>query len=861
MSKQRTLARSFAGGEIAPELYGRLDLDKFQTGLALCRNFIPLPYGPVQNRPGFRYVNEVKDSTKRVRLIPFQFNVDETVVLEFGDQYIRFHTNGGTVLETAKNITGITQPAGVVTVTAHGYSNGDWVYLLDIGGMTQLNGRFVVVSDAAADTFRMKDFAGNYITTGSYTAYTSGGTAARVYELATPYLEANLFDLHYVQSNDVLTLVHPSYAPAELRRTGATSYTLTDIEFVPQIGTPTEATSTATGTGSKTYAYGVTALSEDGLHESPMAAVPSASGSTNYTITNVTIVTTAVPARLTRQYTLIHLSSSSGLVDGDFVTISGIVGTGSFPSLNGGTFRVVKYATDQYRLRESSGSLVGAAAGSTYTSGGTMTKGAVGNDLATAGNYNTISWTPVDGATRYNVYKKDDSGNLYGYIGTTSGETFKDDNILPDLSKTPPEYPTPFQTPGEYPSTVTYFDQRRSFAATDEAPQTCWMTKAGTESNFATSIPTVDYDAISFRIASREQNRIRHMVALGDLLLLTAGGEWRVFAGNGDPLTPSTLQARPQSYVGANNVQPVTTSASALYVQAQGNRVRELLYADNGGPGAYKSEDMSVLVPHLMDGYTLTDMAFSRGPTPLLWVVRSDGTLLGNTYLPEQRVRAWHRHDTAGEFESVACVVEGNEDVLYVVVKRAINGRDVRYIERLNTMLFSSAADCFHVDSGLTYSGAATATISGLWHLEGETVSVLGDGAVFPRVTVTNGSITLDHAVTKAQIGLPITADLRTLPLPLEVSAYGQGFAKNVVKVWMRVLRSGGIFAGPDFDMLREFKQRTTEPYGSPPALVTDEIEIPLTGAWTTNGQVVVRQSDPLPLTIQSMTLEVAIGG
>lgn len=854
MSKQRTLARSFAGGEIAPELYGRLDLDKFQTGLALCRNFIPLPYGPVQNRPGFRYVNEVKDSTKRVRLIPFQFNVDQTIVLEFGDKYMRFHTNAGTVLETAKNITGITQPAGVVTIAAHGYNNGDWLYLSGIGGMAQLNGRFVVVSDSAADTFRMKDFAGNYITTGSYGAYTSGGTAARVYELATPYLEADLFDLHYVQSNDVLTLVHPGYAPAELRRVGAASYTLVDITFEPEIASPTEVSVTATGTGAVEYAYGVTALSEDGLHESPMVAMSNAG--TAYTITNVSLPTGREGPRVT-------LSASAGLVNGDFVTISGIVGTGWVTELNGGTFRVYNKAANVYSLNTSSGAYWRPASSfsGVYTSGGTMNKAAVTNNLATAGNYNTLKWTPAAGATRYNVYKKDDNGNLYGYIGTTSGETFKDDNILPDLTKTPPEYPTPFQSEGEYPSTATYFDQRRCFAATDEAPQTCWMTKSGTERNFATSIPTVDDDAISFRIASREQNRIRHMVALGDLILLTAGGEWRIFTGNGDPLTPSTLQARPQSYVGANNAQPVTTSASALYVQAQGNRVRELLYSDNGGPGAYKSEDMSVLVPHLMDGYTLTDMAFSRGPTPLLWVVRSDGTLLGNTYMPEQRVRAWHQHDTAGSFESVTCVVEGNEDVLYVVVKRRINGRDVRYIERLNTMLFSSAADCFHVDSGLTYSGASTATISGLWHLEGETVSVLGDGAVFPRVTVTNGSITLDHAVTKAQIGLPITADLQTLPLPLEASAYGQGFAKNVVKVWLRVLRSGGIFAGPTFTQLREFKQRTTEPYGSPPALVTDEIEIPITGAWTTNGQVVVRQSDPLPLTIQSMTLEVAIGG
>jgi hypothetical protein len=232
-------------------------------------NFWVLPHGPVQNRPGFAYINEVKDSTKKVRLIPFSYSTTQTYILEFGPSYIRFHTNGGTLLEAAKNITGITQPAGVITSAAHGFANGQWVYLAAIGGMTQLNGRFAVVSDAAANTFRIKDFAGNYITTGTYGAYTAGGTASRVYEIATTYAEADLFDLHYTQSADVLTIVHPTYPPREVKRLGATNWTISDISFVPTISSPSLPLATPLPvSGVDRTRYKVTSIAQEGLEES-----------------------------------------------------------------------------------------------------------------------------------------------------------------------------------------------------------------------------------------------------------------------------------------------------------------------------------------------------------------------------------------------------------------------------------------------------------------------------------------------------------------------------------------------------------------------------------------------------------------
>jgi hypothetical protein len=191
-----------------------------------------------------------------------------------------------------------------------------------------------------------------------------------------------------------------------------------------------------------------------------------------------------------------------------------------------------------------------------------------------------------------------------------------------------------------------------------------------------------------------------------------------------------------------------------------------------------------------------------------------------------------------------------------------VGGATVRYVERMAPRLFAAQADAFFVDAGLTYRGAPATTISGLSHLEGKTVSILADGAVAPQQVVTGGAITLDNEASVVTIGLPIQADIQTLPPVMGVdSGYGMGRTRNVNKVVLRVYRSGGIFVGPSADRLTEAKQRTSEPYGTPPALKSDEVEVVTTPSWGDHGQTYVRQNDPLPLTLVFITTEVAVGG
>lgn len=683
MANIKTLQKSFNAGEMSPEMFGRIDDAKFQIGAAKMRNFIPKPQGPCENRPGFAFVREVKDSTKKVRLIPFTYSTTQTMIIEVGAGYFRFHTNGAT-LES------------------------------------------------------------------------SPGTA---YEITNPYAEADLFDLHYVQSADVLTIVHPGYAPRELRRTSALVWVLSTISFASSIAAPSAPTVTQAGSSAVkyTYYYVVTAVDADGVSESA--------------------------------------ASSSGNV---------------------------------------------------------------GSNLFETGCTVTITWTAVTGATRYNVYKQ--QGGLYGYIGQTNGLSVVDDNIAPDLGKTPPTYESVFGATGDYPGAVSYFEQRRAFAGTINKPQNIWMTKSGTESNMSYSLPIKDDDRIAFRVAAREANTIRHIVPLTQLLLLTGAAEWRVTSVNSDAITPSTISVRPQSYVGASNVQPAIINNTLLYGAARGGHVRELAY--NWQANGFITGDLSLRAPHLFDTYDIVDMTYTKAPYPIVWFVSTSGKLLGLTYVPEQQIGAWHQHDTDGVFESCTVVAEGSEDRLYVVVRRTIDGVSKRYVERLASRQFVDQADAFFVDCGLTYDSTPATTISGLSHLEGKTVSILADGSVHPQRVVTSGSITLDNAASTVQIGLPIEADLQTLPMAFQIdNGFGQGRTKNVNAAWLRVYRSSGIFVGPSLTQLTEAKQRTTESYGSPPALKSDEIRVVIPPNWGNDGQIFVRQKDPLPLTVVSLTLEVEVGG
>lgn len=845
--------RSFAGGEIAPALYARVDQTKYQTGLRTLRNYLVMRHGGATNRAGTQFIAEVKDSSKTVRLIPFVFNSDQTYILEFGDLYMRVYRAAEQLALSSQNITAITNanPAVLTYAGADTYANGDEVYVSGIVGPigTYLNGRSFKVAavNAGANTFQLTYLDGTNVNSTSMGAYTSGGTIAEVYEISTPYTEADLMNLQFVQSADVVTIVHPDYAPRDLERSGHTSWTLTTITFAPDIDAPTGQSATQNGaTGATSYSWKITAIADETYEES--------------------------------------LPSSAASI-------------------------------------------------------------ANGNATLSAANNVSVSWSAVTGATEYNVYRA--VNGVYGFIGTAVGTSFTDTGITPDTTDTPPTARNPFSS--DYPSTVTYYQQRLMFANTNADPEKTWGSRTGQFKNFTISSPLQDDDAVTFVLAGKQVNSVKHLIDLGKLIVMTVGGAHVVQGDSSGILKPTVVNPVQQSYYGSGDLSPILIGNTALYLQSRGSIIRDLTFDLN--TDGYTGNDLTIFSAHLFEGYSMVDWAYQETPHSVVWVVRDDGVLLGLTYVREHQLLAWHHHDFSGTVENVCVVPEGDEDGVYIVVNRTIDGDTKRYIERINTRRIDDIVDSVFVDSCLTYDGRNTGSttmtlsggttwestetltltasagtfvsgdvgnsifmydtdgsvirceitaytnttivsvqpnrtvpvtlrsvaitdwsravdeVTGLWHIEGETVSVFADGLVvasanneaYTTLTVTNGSITLDQPYAVIHVGLPITADIETLDIDTAQGETVSDKKKLITAASVFVEKTRGLWVGAKpptdddedpLENLREIKIRNDEDYDDPVALATETVDVDIKSEWNSNGRIFIRQVDPLPASI-----------
>lgn len=275
------IQKSFNSGEWAPQLYGRVDQEKYKSGAALIENFFVDYRGGISTRTGMKYVLRCKDSTNVVRLIPFQASFSVGFIMEFGEGYIRFHRNGAPVLETAIALTGATAASpAVFTKNAHGLQDGDWVYCSGFTGGTwdtHLNGQYCIVASSATNTFQLTDLFGTAINSTGWGTW-SAGSVARVYTLSSPYAADDLALLKFAQNVSTMILCHPSYSPYSLVYTSSTSWALSIIAFGATITAPTNfAVATTLSAGSVNYSYVATAVDANGQESAPCAAVALAS--------------------------------------------------------------------------------------------------------------------------------------------------------------------------------------------------------------------------------------------------------------------------------------------------------------------------------------------------------------------------------------------------------------------------------------------------------------------------------------------------------------------------------------------------------------------------------------------------------
>ncbi len=688
--------------------------------------------------------------------------------------------------------------------------------------------------------------------------YVLAGAGPAIFELVTPYTEAQLSRLSYTQSADVMTIVHPDHDPQNLNRLADDSWTLTTISYATTVTAPVFA------------------------------------GSTVKTITGITQANPAVVTAV-----------AHGFSTGNTVSIDNVVG---MTAVNGRSFKVTILTNNTFELqgedstlytayasggdatRQNSATTIGSGFGSfnkTYTyvitavdangveSLASLATSITAKSLSVTGGIR-LGWDAVVGADYYRIYKDPSNDTqTYGWIGNSNNINFDDYNLAPITSDAPPEDRQPFSGADNKPSAVEYYDQRQIFANTTNEPQSVFTTQVANYNSLRTSNPARDDDAVTFTIAAKQVNEIRHIISLDLLILLTSGGEWKVNEGQDQVLTPSTAGVKIQSYNGSSWVKPVIINSTVLYLQEKSSRIRDLGYEFSSDK--YTGNDLSLMSEHLFEGYTITDMTYADEPYGILWCIRSDGVLLGLTYQREQQVWGWHRHTTDGEFESVATISEDGRDAVYVIVKRTIGGVTKRYVERFEKRESKIAEDAFCVDSGLSYIGLnavvtgatqaspvvvttltshgftngesvnikdvvgmtelnrntytvanvtattfelsgidgtsftaystgglasiAVTSLSGLDHLEGKSVAILTDGYVTENQTVVAGSISLTRAASKIHAGLPYTPVIEMLDID-EASATqtAKPQSLSVSKVFIEVEGSRGGFVGPRFD-------------------------------------------------------------
>lgn len=652
MAKTLVSVPSFTAGQLSPRMEGRTDFQKYFSAGTIINNFIVQPHGPVARRPGSYYVCEVKDSTKKTRLIPFSFSTTQTYILEFGDQYIRFYKDSG------------------------------------------------------------------QITTGS---------PAVAYEISTPYLETEIFDLKFAQSADVMYLCHPNHEVRKLSRTGHTSWTLTQVDFVN--GPYLDDNITTTTLTSSTHTVG-----------------------TGRTLT----------------------ASSSLWVSTD-------VG------------RLV-------RFRDGYGKITG------YTSA------------------TVVTWEILE--------------------DTNSGSSSTDWSL------------GAFSDTTGHPKCVSFFEQRLVFAGTTNQPQTLFFSRSGDYENFNDNRGGTisDSSAMIYTIASNQVNAITSIKATRTLIVMTTGGEFTVTSGaTEDPITPTNLNIRKQSSYGSAGVDALSIGNTTVFLQRAKRKIRELAY--NFDTDGYIAPDLTILSENISES-GIVQMDYQQEPYSIVWCVRDDGSLVAMTYNRLQDVVAWHKHEFGGtnaKCKSVAVIdIDTTEDQVWCIIERTIDGSTKQYVEYLTPNDFNSSLTQFHyVDSGLSYSGSSTTTLTGLDHLEGETVKIILNGATHPDRVVSSGQITLDRATTEAKVGLGYISTLQTMRLDEGQGGTDQTKTKRIYDVTVRFFETVGAKVGPDENNLDDIPFRdSSHPVDQPVPLFTGDKETEFPSDYGTDGFVLIKQEQALPMTI-----------
>lgn len=479
-------------------------------------------------------------------------------------------------------------------------------------------------------------------------------------------------------------------------------------------------------------------------------------------------------------------------------------------------------------------------------------------------------WTPINYETRVARLEALDSLQ-YGVVKVTgyTSPTQVTVNVIEPLGNT-----TATTTWSEgawsvasgYPRTVMLHEGRIWYGGTAARPLSVWGSVVEDYENMRLS--SNSDGGLFVTLSSKEANRIQWMESQDKLMIGTSGNEWTLGASNADEgITPANVQAQKQSSYGSKYMSAATINDVMLFVQRQGRKVRELTYVlDRDG---WVAPDLTVLSEHITAG-EIVESDYQQQSDAIFWAIRGDGQLVGMTYERDQEVVGWHRHTTDGAFESVATIygLSGSDEV-WLAVRRTINGQTVRYIERFaigarEDFDTQNKPHWWHLDCAVRYQGAATATMSGLSHLNAKTVHVLGDGAVLTPKTVASASIDLEKSCTVILAGLPFTSVVQpmTLDIPNLPDGTSRGRHKRIDRVNVSVQKSmGGEVSTDGVTWQWLYPRDFDDPMDASPPPFSGDTEVVVASDYDRNIPLYIRQTQPLPMTILALVPKITYYG
>lgn len=916
------LQPAFTGGEISAEVANRVDLDKYQLAVLQAYNCLIKPHGPIYRRPGMKYMVRTKYSDKACILVPFNGADSTDYLLEIGEKYIRVHKNGLYInIEVMTPYTAdmlqdlrFVQSADIMFIASGKYpvkqlarySDTDWrfadfeitdMYFDESNSLESYSG----ISYTSPGTYLFQptvtgeyqiDIAGGGGGGGGAAKYRkkmgehssrtvyinggNGGNGGRIIKTLTLNKETSYTIT--VGSGGAAGSNASNSAPS-----GSNGVSSTAFDMIAKGGdggtggrkgepnTPgTDGTSYGNGANGGAGGYGKSLF--DGSETQPTAGAngwvkilyagnkeltPSGTQGNITLKSNKNIFANSKPGayiKLKQEIASKTVSTSNGTtervrVGENWKVISHGTWSGSFTvekSDDGESWKEYRKYTskDDYNPSES-GSVTEPVFLRAVC---TITSGTCTVDL-TAMAYN------AEGVVKLTEITSDSTAKAH--VEKELGSTDMTTNFLWGA----------WSEEFGYPQTLCFFQDRLCFGGTKKQPYMVWMSRTGDYGNFSVekaSGTVTDDSAVALAFVSRKQFKILHLIASTDLIVLTAGNEWTV--SGSDTVTPSKAVPKMQTTRGCSTVEPLMIGGRIVFVQGRGSTVRDMAYSYE--TDSYGGNDLTLLAKHIIENIQIVDSAYKQEPDSTIYFVRSDGTMACLSYIMEQKVYAWSTIETQGKIEAVAAVQEGDEDIIYLVVKREINGVTVRNIEYLakNPAKSNNPDDYIMLDNAIEYSTAEKSsgeTEIDAAELAGEKVTVIGDGRMYSGLTVSqDGTVTLPAAVQHAFIGLSYRSIVELPNVEIKTGdGTMQGRRKQISNCIMRLSNSLGGMVGPDINTLdlMNFDEQNAV---SDIKLFTGDKHMTLPiGGFNNEGRVIIVTDEPYPFNLLAVVREVSFGG